>query len=59
MTEPDRPPPLIPSHIAWPAFIAFLLLMSVTMAAVTVWAALSDGGARPAAVETIPTRPAP
>lgn len=46
---PDRPPPLVPSHIAWPAFVVFLLVFSVSMAMVTVFAALSDGGARPAA----------
>ena len=52
---PDRRPPLVPSHIAWPAFIVFLLAISVTMAAVTFVAARSDGGARvvapPSAVE--------
>lgn len=48
MTDPDRRPPLIPSHIVWPGFIIFLLLLSITAAAVTVIAARSDGGARPA-----------
>ena len=52
MTTPpsDRPPPRIPSHVAWPAFVLFLLVLSVAMAAVTVYAARSDGGARPAEV---------
>lgn len=51
MPEPERRPPLIPSHIAWPAFVVFLLAISVSMAIVTVFAARSDGGARP--VETV------
>ena len=42
----DRPPPLIPSHIAWPGFVVLLLLMSITAAVVTVVAANSDGGAQ-------------
>lgn len=42
----DRPPPLIPSHIAWPAFIVLLLALSVGAAVVTVIAARSDGGAK-------------
>lgn len=49
MTPPEdagRRPPLVPPHIAWPAFIVFLLAISVTMAVVTVIAARSDGGAR-------------
>lgn len=57
MTDPDRPPPLIPSHIAWPGFVVFLLLLSVTAAVVTVMAAHSDGGARPA--EVVQTDSAP
>ena len=48
MPDPDRRPPLIPSHIAWPAFIVLLLAMSIGAAVVTVVAARSDGGARPA-----------
>ncbi len=51
--DPARRPPLVPSHIAWPAFIVFLLAISITMAAVTVFAARSDGGARPAAPEPV------
>ena len=50
MSSSDRRPPLIPSHIAWPGFVVFLLLLSITAAAVTVMAARSDGGARPAEV---------
>ena len=47
MTDPsDRKPPLVPPHIAWPAFVVLLLTLSITMAAVTVAAARSDGGAR-------------
>ncbi len=42
----DCRPPMIPSHIAWPAFIVFLLAISITMVAVTVVAARSDGGVR-------------
>ena len=37
---------LVPPHIAWPLFIVLLLLMSVGAAAVTFWAAKSDGGAQ-------------
>ena len=36
----------MPPHIAWPAFVVFLLLISVSAAVVTVVAARSDGGAR-------------
>ncbi len=50
-TPSDRKPPLVPSHIAWPAFIVFLLAVTISMVAVTVYAARSDGGARP--VETV------
>ncbi len=57
--DPDRPPPLIPSHIAWPAFVVFLLAVTVTMVAVTVVAARSDGGARPAPEVAVETAPAP
>ena len=42
----------MPPHVAWPAFIVFLLAVSITMAAVTVIAATSDGGAR--LVEEVP-----
>lgn len=49
-SPPDRRPPLVPSHIAWPAFIVFLLALTISMVAVSVFAARSDGGARP--VET-------
>ncbi len=49
---PDRRPPLVPSHIAWPAFIVLLLAISVGAAVVTVIAARSDGGVR--LVETAP-----
>ncbi|MEO0559486.1 MAG: hypothetical protein AAF170_15020 [Bacteroidota bacterium] len=44
--DPDRKPSLVPPHIAWPAFVVFLLAISITMAMVTVMAARSDGGAR-------------
>lgn len=58
---PERRPPLIPSHIAWPGFVVLLLLMSVCAAVATVIAANSDGGAR--LVEDAPfersARPAP
>ena len=40
----DRKPPLVPPHIAWPAFVVFLLVITITMVAVTVMAARSDGG---------------
>ena len=43
---PDRKPPLVPPHIAWPAFVVFLLAISITMAVATFIAATSDGGAR-------------
>ena len=42
----ERRPPLVPSHVAWPAFIVFLLAISITAAVVTVVAATSDGGVR-------------
>ncbi len=51
MPEPERRPPLVPSHIAWPAFVVFLLAITIAMVAITVTAARSDGGARP--VETV------
>lgn len=57
MTSPERRPPLVPSHIAWPGFIVFLLLLSITAAAVTLMAARSDGGARE--VETVHAAPVP
>ena len=57
MTDPDRKPPLVPSHIAWPGFVVLLLLLSITAAVVTFRAARSDGGARPA--EVVGTAPAP
>lgn len=44
--DSDRKPPLVPPHIAWPAFVVFLLAISITMAFVTLMAARSDGGAR-------------
>ncbi len=46
MTDPDRRPPIIPSHIAWPAFVVLLLALSVGAAVVTLIAARSDGGPR-------------
>lgn len=51
MTPSDRTPPLVPSHVAWPAFIVFLLALSIAMGVVAVIATRSDGGARP--VETV------
>ena len=57
MSVPDRPPPLIPSHIAWPGFVVLLLLLSITAAVATVVAARSDGGARPAEVVQTETEP--
>ena len=35
----------IPPHIAWPAFVIFLLLLSVFVSFAALWAANSDGGA--------------
>ena len=46
MTDPDRRPPLVPPHVAWPAFVVLLLAVSVAAAVATVIAARSDGGAR-------------
>ncbi|MEM1115201.1 MAG: hypothetical protein AAF845_18795 [Bacteroidota bacterium] len=47
LPEPaDRRPPLVPPHIAWPAFIVFLLAISITMAVATFVIAKSDGGPR-------------
>ena len=57
MSDPDRRPPLVPSHIAWPGFVVFLLLLSIAAAVVTVVAARSDGGAR--LVETPAAEAAP
>jgi hypothetical protein len=51
--SPERPPPLIPSHIAWPGFIVLLLVISIVSVAVTVYVARLDGGARP--VEAVQT----
>lgn len=48
---PDRKPPLVPSHVAWPALIVFLLTISIAMAVVTFVAARSDGGARPVEIQ--------
>ncbi|WP_158225122.1 hypothetical protein [Rubrivirga sp. SAORIC476] len=58
MTPPpsDRRPPLVPPHIAWPAFVILLLVISVVAAVGTLIAARSDGGVR--MVET-PTHAAP
>lgn len=45
--HPAEPrPALVPPHVAWPLFVVALLLMSVGAAAVTFWAAQSDGGAQ-------------
>ena len=44
--SPERRPPLVPPHIAWPAFIVLLLAISISMAVATMIAARSDGGAR-------------
>jgi hypothetical protein len=55
--RPDRRPPLIPPHIAWPGFVVLLLLMSITAAVVTVVAANSDGGAQ--VVQDSPYSPGP
>lgn len=35
----------VPPHIAWPAFVVFLLLLSVFVSFAALWAANSDGGA--------------
>lgn len=50
--DPDARRPLVPPHIAWPAFVIFLLTLSVSMAFVTLYVARADGGAR--VVETAP-----
>jgi hypothetical protein len=42
-TEPVKKP-LVPPHVAWPLFVVLLLLMSITAATITVFAAYSDGG---------------
>ena len=55
----DRRPPLVPSHIAWPAFVVFLLAISISMAVATVIAARSDGGARVMDAPATPTEAAP
>ena len=55
MTPPDsrdRRPPLVPPHVAWPAFIVLLLAISISAAVITLIAARSDGGVR--LVETAP-----
>lgn len=44
--KPERRPPLVPPHIAWPAFIVALLLIGVGSAFQALFAARSDGGAR-------------
>lgn len=44
--RPERRPPLVPPHIAWPAFIVALLLVGVGSAFQALFAARSDGGAR-------------
>lgn len=54
---PSRRPPLVPSHVAWPAFVVFLLAISISMAAVTLWAARSDGGVRLVPSDTVQTAP--
>lgn len=41
----ERPAPLVPPHVAWPAFVVLLLLMSVGVSLWAVFAARSDGGA--------------
>lgn len=46
MPTPSRRPPLVPPHIAWPAFVVLLLAMSIAAAVGTLIAARSDGGAR-------------
>ncbi len=43
-TSPARRAPARPPHVAWPAFVVLLLLMSIGAAAVTVYLAHSDGG---------------
>ena len=49
---PDRRPPLVPSHVAWPGFVVLLLVISLCAVVVTVRASQSDGGVR--MVETTP-----
>lgn len=42
---PQRRPPLIPPHIAWPGFVVLLLLGTVVTMVSVLYAANSDGGA--------------
>ena len=43
---PDRRPPLVPSHVAWPGFVVLLLVISLCAVVITVRASRSDGGVR-------------
>lgn len=54
---PDRPPPIIPSHVVWPGFVVLLLVISLCAVIVTVRASRSDGGVR--LVETAAPAQAP
>lgn len=56
---PERRPPLLPSHLVWPAFVVFLLALSVGMGIAAVVAARSDGGARLVPTEQLPPQPGP
>lgn len=43
---PPRKKPLVPPHIAWPAFVIALLLLGIGSAFEALFAARSDGGAQ-------------
>jgi nitrogen fixation protein FixH len=45
-SDKPRKKPLVPPHIAWPAFIIALLLLSIGSAFQALFAARSDGGAQ-------------
>lgn len=44
-TQTPTPSHTVPPHIAWPALVIFLLLLSVGVSFAALWAANSDGGA--------------
>jgi len=45
-SEEPRKKPLVPPHIAWPAFVIALLLLGIGSAFEALFAARSDGGAK-------------
>jgi nitrogen fixation protein FixH len=44
--QPSKKQPLVPPHIAWPAFVIALLLLGIGSAFQALFAARSDGGAQ-------------